>query len=53
MNPTRMVLTAASGAATTWLTDQVMRRTPLPAAARPVVAMAAGAAVAKVVQRIR
>lgn len=52
MKASRTVLTAASGVATTWLTDQVMKRTSLPAAARPVVAMAAGAAVARVVQRI-
>jgi hypothetical protein len=50
---TRVAVTAVSGLATTWLTDQVMRRVPLPPASRPIVSLAAGAMVAQIVQRIR
>ncbi|ROP28989.1 hypothetical protein [Couchioplanes caeruleus] len=53
MKPTHLVLAAVSGLATTWLTDQIMRRASLPAVLRPVVSIAAGAAVAKAVQRLR
>ncbi|MFC3384044.1 hypothetical protein [Couchioplanes azureus] len=46
-------MTAVSGVATTWLTDQIMRRAGLPSMLRPVVGIAAGAAVARAVQRLR
>lgn len=52
MKPAHIAATAVSGLATAWLTDQIMLKASLPRAARPVVSLAAGAVVAKVVQRL-
>ncbi|MEV4508104.1 hypothetical protein AB0K00_03995 [Dactylosporangium sp. NPDC049525] len=52
MDSRAMVLTVATGVATTWLTARVMKELKLPTAASPIVGVVVAAAVNKLVGRL-
>jgi hypothetical protein len=52
MTNKQMIVNVAVPAATMWATNQVMKQTGLPAAARPFVGMVVAAAVTKAAQQL-